>query len=254
MNAANPRTRAAGAVIWHDVECGAYDADLAMWERLVVEYGGPVLELGCGTGRVALHLATRGHDVTGVDRDADLVDAARERAAERNLELELVTGDVRELRLERTFSLSLAPMQLIQLVGGAEGRRRALDAIARHLSPGGALAAAIVEGEPAAAIEDGASMLPDVREHDGWIYSSLPLEVVALDGRLVVRRLRQTVAPDGALSEAIDTVELDVITAAELEAEARDAGLMPAGRLDIEPTEAHVGSTVVLLERERTRS
>ena len=49
--------------IWHDVECGAYGADLALWEELATAAGGPVLDLGCGTGRVVLHLARRGHAV-----------------------------------------------------------------------------------------------------------------------------------------------------------------------------------------------
>ena len=236
-------------VIWHDVECGGYDADVSTWERLAVERDEPVLELGCGTGRIALHLAAHGHDVAGVDLEADLIAAATNRATARGLGLELVSMDVRELRLGRSFALVLAPMQLFQLLEGAEGRRRAFDAVARHLEPGALLAAAIVEGAPTAALGEGTATLPDVREHDGWIYSSLPLEVISAEGRLIVRRLRQTVAPDGDLSEALDTVELDLLTADAFEAEARNTGLMPVGRLTIDATEAHVGSTVVLLER-----
>ena len=53
------------AVIWHDVECGAYAADLPLWRELAAGRSGPVLEIGCGTGRVALDLARDGHAVTG---------------------------------------------------------------------------------------------------------------------------------------------------------------------------------------------
>jgi 2-polyprenyl-3-methyl-5-hydroxy-6-metoxy-1,4-benzoquinol methylase len=67
-------------VIWHDVECGGYGADLPLWRELAARCGGPVLEVGCGTGRVALDLARRGHSVTGVDTDPQLVTALRERA------------------------------------------------------------------------------------------------------------------------------------------------------------------------------
>ena len=63
----------ADAVIWHDVECGGYEADLGLWRELAAAAGGPVLELGSGTGRVALDLAARGHDVTAVDSDPALI-------------------------------------------------------------------------------------------------------------------------------------------------------------------------------------
>ena len=49
------------AAVWHEVECGGYAADLPVWERLADAAGGAVLELGCGTGRVALRLASRGN-------------------------------------------------------------------------------------------------------------------------------------------------------------------------------------------------
>ncbi|HWB68631.1 MAG TPA: class I SAM-dependent methyltransferase, partial [Solirubrobacterales bacterium] len=68
------------AAIWHDVECGGYAADLPLWEELAERCEGPVLELGCGTGRVAVHLARRGHETIGLDRDRELLGALRERA------------------------------------------------------------------------------------------------------------------------------------------------------------------------------
>ena len=51
------------AVIWHDVECGGYRADLPYWVALARAHGGPVLDIGAGTGRVALALARDGHAV-----------------------------------------------------------------------------------------------------------------------------------------------------------------------------------------------
>ena len=45
------------AIAWHDAECGSYRADLPLWRELADEAGGPVLDLGCGSGRVALDLA-----------------------------------------------------------------------------------------------------------------------------------------------------------------------------------------------------
>ena len=56
--------------IWHDLECGAYAEDLPLWRSLASTYGDPVLDVGAGTGRVALDLARRGHRVTALDREA----------------------------------------------------------------------------------------------------------------------------------------------------------------------------------------
>ena len=70
---------ASAHVVWHDVECGRYDADLTLWIELAREAGGPVLDVGAGTGRVALPLARAGHEVTALDRDAELLAAEAER-------------------------------------------------------------------------------------------------------------------------------------------------------------------------------
>jgi 2-polyprenyl-3-methyl-5-hydroxy-6-metoxy-1,4-benzoquinol methylase len=58
------------SVMWHDVECGTYTADLPLWRRLARETGGRVLDIGAGTGRVALDLTRAGARVTALDLDA----------------------------------------------------------------------------------------------------------------------------------------------------------------------------------------
>jgi SAM-dependent methyltransferase len=237
---------ATAAAIWHDVECGAYEADLPLWEELA-ERGDPVLELGCGTGRVALRLARQGHRVIGLDRDHDLVLELAQRAAD--LPLDPRCADALDFELEERVALVLAPMQFLQLLPGSDSRLRCLRRVAAALRPGGLLAAAIVEGAPAAP-DDALPPLPDVRELDGWIYSSLPTAVATLGaGEIALRRLRQTISPEGSLSEETNEIRLHLLDAGELEAEAEAAGFAPAGRRPIPETEAHVGSTVVLLER-----
>jgi ubiquinone/menaquinone biosynthesis C-methylase UbiE len=77
--------------IWHDVECGAYLADLDLWEELAADGGGRVLDVGAGTGRVALHLARAGHEVTALDRDPQLLRVLEQRAA--GLPVRTVVGD-----------------------------------------------------------------------------------------------------------------------------------------------------------------
>jgi SAM-dependent methyltransferase len=233
------------SVVWHDVECGGYAADLPLWEELASEAAGGILDLGCGTGRVALHLAKRGHSVTGLDLDAGLVATFNERASD---SARAIAGDARGFELEGDFGLALAPMQLLQLLDGAEERVACLRCVAAHLADGGRAAFAIVESMPEVA-ED-AHPLPDTREADGWVYSSLPLGARRDAGAIAVSRLRQTVSPAGELSEEVDEVRLLLLSAGELEAEASPVGLRAAGRRPIFPTDDHIGSTVVLLEKE----
>lgn len=233
-------------VIWHDVECGGYAADLELWRDLADEGSGSALDLGCGTGRVGLRLAAEGHRVTGLDVDVDLVDAFNRGAAE--LPAVARVGDARDFALDSEFELVLAPMQLVQLLSSGEERVACLRRVAAHLAPGGRAALAIVEELPTPV--DGSTPLPDAREVDGWVYSSLPIDLAADSGSIRVRRLRQTVSPAGDLSDEVNEVELCPLSAADLEREAAEAGLRPLGRRAIPATDAHVGSTVVLLEKE----
>jgi SAM-dependent methyltransferase len=231
------------AVIWHDVECGSYSADLALWDRLASEADGAVLDVGCGTGRVALPLARREHEVIGLDIDAELIAGLERRAA--GLPLRTVVADARDFQLDEQVELALAPMQTLQLLDDSADRVTCLRAVAAHLRPGGRFAAAILEGMPE---PDGSPPpLPDVRELDGWVYSSLAVEAAVGPGEILIRRLRQTVSPAGALEEEDNEVRITTFAAAQLEAEAAEAGLAPLARHAIPATDIHVGSTVVVL-------
>jgi hypothetical protein len=143
--------------------------------------------------------------------------------------------------------LIAAPMQLVQLLRGEDERRAMLSAVARHLAPGGVFAAAVMD-PPVIWGDAEEGSLPDVREGDGWVFSSLPLGVRPDGPELVIERLRQVVSPSGDLAESRHEVRLDVLEPERLEAEAEAAGLVPAGRRQIEATDDHVGSAIVLLE------
>jgi SAM-dependent methyltransferase len=233
--------------IWHDVECGSYEADLPLWEEVAGRYGDPILDLGCGTGRVALHLARRGYQVIGLDRDPELIHELRNRA--RHLPVETICADVLGFELDRQVPLALAPMQFMHLMRSQEERLQCLRQVREALQPRGILAAALLGTLPS--IPDGAlPPLPDVREADGWIYSSQPIGLVGwLGPKLLLERLRQTVSPEGTLSEENTKIELLFVEVEELEAEAETVGFVPAGGAVIPETDAHIGSLVVLLEK-----
>jgi SAM-dependent methyltransferase len=236
----------ATAATWHDVEHGSYDADLPLWRELAAASRGPVLDLGAGTGRVAVDLAARGHDVVALDSDPELLAELAARAAS----VAGVQADARSFALGTRFALIVAPMQLAQILGGHRGRVAMLERVRAHLLPGGLLAAALSDPHDAVPADGAAAPpLPDLLERDGWVFSSQPLSVRDERGRVVIERRRQAVSPAGELEVEDARIELDVVTVDEFEGEARAAGLEPAGRRTIPETLDHIGSTVVLCRR-----
>jgi SAM-dependent methyltransferase len=240
-----------GAAAWHDVECAAYDADLPLWRSLAEERGGPVLDLGAGTGRVALDLAVRGHEVTAVDLDPDLVAACAERSAVRGLAVTAVAADARRLALDRRHPLAILPMQVAQLMGSDEGRAAMLERLLDALEPGGLVAVALADPFEGIPPEDVLPPLPDVLEIDGWVLASTPVAVRPLDGVVAIDRTRTAVSPAGELTEEPATIMLDTVPPAYLEQQGADAGytVLPAG--SVPETRDYVGSTVVMLEAPR---
>ncbi|HEX4718759.1 MAG TPA: class I SAM-dependent methyltransferase, partial [Thermoleophilaceae bacterium] len=85
--------------LWHLLECGGYSEDLPLWRALADEAGGAVLDIGAGTGRVALDLAARGVPVVALDANAALLEALERRAA--GLPVETVVADARGFSLGR---------------------------------------------------------------------------------------------------------------------------------------------------------
>jgi SAM-dependent methyltransferase len=234
--------------VWHDVECAAYAADLDLWRTLADEAGGPILDLGCGTGRVALDLAAHGFDVTGIDSDPALIEALRARARARDVQVQAVAADARAFELGKTFALAISPMQVVQLLGGRDGRARMLAAARRHLRPGGVLAAALANPFDDWSETESLPPLPDVREEDGWVYSSTPVAVRRAGRSFVIERHRQAVSPSGEMTEERATIELDSVDADALEAEAIGVGFGVRPRRAVPATPDYVGSEIVVLE------
>jgi SAM-dependent methyltransferase len=237
-------------VVWHDVECGSYVEDLALWRSLAAEYGDPVLDVGAGTGRVTLDLARNGYRVTALDRDPELLAALERRLGDNSRKARVIShvADARDFELDEQFPLVIVPMQTIQLLGGAEGRAAFLRCARRHMTPGGALAVAIAEVLDLYEIVDGMPMpLPDVREVDGIVYSSQPTAVRADGGGFVLERRREIVGLTGDMTVEENVIRLDRLTMRGLEREGVAAGFERGGRAHVPATEDYSGSEVVIL-------
>jgi SAM-dependent methyltransferase len=117
--------------------------DVDFYRRLAGETGGPIREVGCGTGRVAVPLAQDGHEVVGVDLSAAMLRVAEQRRAELEpavgARLTFREGDMITLDLGREFGLVVTPSRVFQFALTTEAQRAALAALRRHLRPGGRL-------------------------------------------------------------------------------------------------------------------
>jgi len=236
------------SAVWHDVECASYGTDLPLWRELAADRGGPVLDVGCGTGRVALDLAARGHEVVGLDADPELIQLLGNRARERSLPVRAVAGDVRSLDLGSSHGLAILPMQVAQLLGGEPGRAAMLRSILRHLHPGGLVAIALADPFDGVPAGEALPPLPDIVEEDGWVLSSTPVAVRDEGDGVAIDRHRQAVSPEGELTEEVATIVLDTVSPGSLEAEGLAVGFHVQSARTVPHTRDYVGSTVVVLE------
>ena len=192
-------TADAEVVIWHDLECGGYDADLPLWRELAADGRRARARPGRGYGprgaRPGARAAARSSRSTGTPSCSPRCEA---RARAEALDVATLCADARAFHAGRSFAL----------LPGADAddpapRRAARTGAAvwmcvrAHLVAGGRLAAALAD--PLEGFDgDVVSLpLPDMGEHDGWVYSSQPVALHREDGATVIERNRQRVAPDG---------------------------------------------------------
>ena len=131
--------------------------DVPFWRRIALEAGGPVLELGCGTGRIFAPLARAGVNLVGIDRSAAMLDRARRRLAkltnspphQLTNSVDLVRGDIRVLPFApRAFSTVIAPYGVLQSLLADRDLAATLDSVARVIEPGGTFGLDLVPDVP----------------------------------------------------------------------------------------------------------
>ncbi len=127
---------------FYDADYRNYVEDIDTILELAEEYGDPILELGCGTGRVLLPLAAAGHQVVGIDISMTLLDVARTKLTAAGLDalVALVKGDMRHHPLERAnFGFAFCTSNTLMHLNTVGDQLAVLRNAHRHLRPGGLL-------------------------------------------------------------------------------------------------------------------
>jgi len=123
--------------------------DVAFWRRVALASDGPVLELGCGTGRVSKPLIKAGVDLIGVDRSAEMLRRFRPPASRPRRAPRAVRADIRSLPFaDASFGLVIAPYGVLQSLTRERDLAATLAAVARVLAPGGTFGIDLVPDVP----------------------------------------------------------------------------------------------------------
>lgn len=126
---------------FYDADYARVTEDVPMYLGFAQRTGGPVLELGCGTGRLLLPLAQAGYAVTGVDASPAMLAVAKRKLAEAGLmsRARLVQADMRDFHVEERFPLAFIALNTFMHLETQADQLRALRCWRRHLAPGGLL-------------------------------------------------------------------------------------------------------------------
>jgi SAM-dependent methyltransferase len=241
----------------YDVDLLDDPGDLDLYLALAARADGPILELGVGTGRLAVPLAAAGWPVTGVDADPAMLVRARARAAtggpEAGSRLRLIEADAVAVRLADRYRMAFIALNTLLVLGDRGAQAAAVRTLAEHLEPGGL-----------AVVDVWLPDADDLARYDG----RLILEYVRTDpetGRTVVKTgaathhpatqtvnlttLYDEVVPGAAPTRWLRTDRIRLVGADELRAFAEQAGLdveLLAGGYDLEPIRADADRAILI--------
>ena len=124
---------------FYDIEHQQFNEDLELYHNFAELCHGPLLELGCGSGRLLIPLAQEGYTITGVDTSDKMLALARERAQQAKLSsrVTLVQQDITTLQLSQKFSMAFVALGSFAHLTSRKIQQQALAAIRKHLTTGG---------------------------------------------------------------------------------------------------------------------
>lgn len=243
---------------FYDADFGAYQEDIPLFLNFAHRTGDPILEVGCGTGRVLIPLAKAGYTVTGVDVSAAMLERARAKLEAEGLteRVTLVHADVNELALGRKFALIIyAANSFMHHVTQAE-QIHVLKRLREHLRPGGLLILDLFNPDVhMLARQDGRVDLVKTWEEDGHqVMKFQSVESHPAHQWLDVTYIYDEVFPDGGIRRSVAPFRLRYIWPDEAPLLVERAGLSLEalyGTYELDPVTDESPRLIVVARRNR---
>jgi SAM-dependent methyltransferase len=246
---------------FYDLDYEPFQDDVALYQGFAEMTGGPLLELGCGTGRLLVPLARAGFAITGVDMSAKMLDVARQKVALSGLSerIQIVQADMRQVDLPQRFRMAFIAINSFMHLTTLEDQLAALQAWRKLLLPGGLLVIDVDNPNPPHLLEADGRLELQTR----WFDPGTGATVLKLISRTadIARQLQHVmfiydeVFPDGSTRRTLAPFQARYLYRFEGELLLDRAGYVPEhvyGSYDLDPYESDSERMVFVARRRET--
>lgn len=239
---------------FYDLEFASFDEDLGLYRQFSVEAGGPILELGCGTGRVLVALADLGLPLTGIDTSPAMLAIARKRLGP---SITLVQADMRELHPGivpgAPFWMAFSAINTFLHLADADQQIQALTALRSVVVAGGLLVLDLFSPDPhyigsldGRVVHEFDARLPEGDRLDKWVARTVDVAAQTIETRVWYDL---TAAASGQVTRFADRYQTRYIYRFELEHLLARCGwrvISVFGSYDLDPYTAEAERMIVL--------
>ena len=204
-----------------------YREDIPFWMEMAARQGDPILELGCGTGRILIPIAQEGYQVYGLDKDFSMLEVLKKNPLSNTMgQADIIQADAAAFHLGIQFALVIMPCNTFSTFNEKE-RREILNQVSAHMASGGVFVASVPNPE---LLEDlslqGDAEIEKVIQHP---VTGHPVQVVNCWERhgniFVLNWHYDHLFPDGTVDRVTFQVNHHIVNTEKYRAEFSDAGL-----------------------------
>ena len=135
----------------------SFNEDIPFWQSLARWQGNPILELGCGTGRILIPLAQAGHNIFGIDNAPDMLSYLNQQMTPKLQEnVHIIEGDMTNFKIDAQFRLVILPCNTYSTFD-TKTRAAILTCVFKHLAPGGVFGVSMPNPNLLLALEESAA-------------------------------------------------------------------------------------------------